>query len=91
LNNNPQVIRCWVKENVSKDEYKAIFESYLVVSNWNKYNKLIAMQCRIAVEESIDYSQARILPGIEQSGHFVISLFVDLPSSSASIFGGGQN
>ena len=43
---------------------------------------------RIAVEESIDYSQARILPGIEQSGHFVISLFVDLPSSSASIFGG---
>jgi hypothetical protein len=27
-----------------QDEYKAIFESYLVVSNWNKYNKLIAMQ-----------------------------------------------
>ena len=45
------------------------------------------MQCRIAVEESIDYSQARILPGIEQSGHFVISLFEVLPSTSASFLG----
>ena len=65
----------------------------MVVSNWNNYNVNLTnwLRCdgnRVAVEESIEYSQSRIVLGIECSERVSSFLVYGSSLSSAFIFEG---